>query len=162
MQLQVLKYSSLQCDQACGSSELFKESYVVLQLTLLNIILYPLIDKLLQQMWTAFLPNPLHEQTNAYSTIKILHIYNALWVKSGNRGNLKCLNVNNHFALIFHRKFFISFLSDAKLPKVYDRFLCLIRKKVENCNFNRAPLHNANIDQIFLKAISSENICSQF
>ena len=43
---------------------------------------------------------------------------NALWVKSGNRGNLKCLKVNNHFALIFHRKIFISFLSDAKLPKV--------------------------------------------
>ena len=116
LQLQVLKYSSLQCDQACGSSELFKESYVVLQLTLLNIILYPLIDKLLQQMWTAFLPNPIHEQTNAYSTIKILHIYNALWVKSGNRGNLKCLKVNNHFALIFHQKSFIYFLSDAKLP----------------------------------------------
>ena len=37
----------------------------------------------------------------------------ALWVKSGNRGNLKCLNVNNHFALIFHRKILISFLSDA-------------------------------------------------
>ena len=51
---------------------------------------------------------------------------NALWVKSGNRGNLKCLKVNNHFALIFYRKFFISFLSDAKLPKVYDWFLGLI------------------------------------
>ena len=44
----------------------------------------------------------------------------ALWVKSGNRGNLKCLRVNNHLALIFHRKMFISLLSDAKLPKVYD------------------------------------------
>ena len=44
----------------------------------------------------------------------------ALWVKSGNRGNLKCLKVNNHFALIFHPKIFISFLSDTKLPKVYD------------------------------------------
>ena len=29
---------------------------------------------------------------------------NALWVKSGNRGNLKCLKVNNHFALIFQKK----------------------------------------------------------
>ena len=44
----------------------------------------------------------------------------ALWVKSGNRGNLKCLKVNNHFVLIFHRKIFVSFLSDAKMPKVYD------------------------------------------
>ena len=44
----------------------------------------------------------------------------ALWVKSGNRGNLKCLKVNDNFALIFHRKIFISFLSDAKLPKVCD------------------------------------------
>ena len=44
----------------------------------------------------------------------------ALWVKSGNRGNLKCLKVNNNFALIFCQKFFIPFLSDAKLPKVYD------------------------------------------
>ena len=44
----------------------------------------------------------------------------ALWVKSGNRGNLICLKVNNHFALICQRKIFISFLSDAKLPKVYD------------------------------------------
>ena len=50
----------------------------------------------------------------------------ALWVKSGNRGNLKCLKVNNHFALIFHRKIFISFLSDVKLTKVYDWFLGLI------------------------------------
>ena len=45
---------------------------------------------------------------------------NALWVKSGNRGNLKYLKANNHFALIFYRKFFISFLSEPKLPKVYD------------------------------------------
>ena len=44
----------------------------------------------------------------------------ALWVKSGNRGNLKCLKVNNHFVLIFHRQIFISFLSDAKMPKVCD------------------------------------------
>ena len=50
----------------------------------------------------------------------------ALWVKSGNRGNLKCLKVNNHFALIFYRKIFITFLSDAKLSKVYDLFLGLI------------------------------------
>ena len=50
----------------------------------------------------------------------------ALWVKSGNRGNLKCLKVNNHFAVIFHRKTFILFLSDVKLLKVYDRFLGLI------------------------------------
>ena len=33
----------------------------------------------------------------------------ALWVKSGNRGNLKCLKVNDYFALIFHRNIFISF-----------------------------------------------------
>ena len=46
--------------------------------------------------------------------------FNALWVNSGNRGNLKCLKVNNHFELIFYRKIFISFFSDAKLPKVYD------------------------------------------
>ena len=45
---------------------------------------------------------------------------NALWVKSGNRGNLKCLKVNDDFALIFHRKVFISFLSDSKLPEVLD------------------------------------------
>ena len=45
---------------------------------------------------------------------------NALWVKSGNTGNLKCLKENNHFALVFHRKMLISFLSDAKLPIVYD------------------------------------------
>ena len=51
---------------------------------------------------------------------------NALWVKSGNRGNLKCLKVDDHFALIFHQKMFISFLSDAKLPKVYDRYLGLV------------------------------------
>ena len=44
----------------------------------------------------------------------------ALWVKSGNRGILKCLKVNNNFELIFHRKMFIYFLGDAKLPKVYD------------------------------------------
>ena len=44
----------------------------------------------------------------------------ALWVKSGNRGNLKCLKVNDDFALIFHRKVFISFLSDSKLPEVLD------------------------------------------
>ena len=50
----------------------------------------------------------------------LLSIGNALWVKSGNRGNLICLKVNNHFALICQRKIFISFLSDAKLPKVYD------------------------------------------
>ena len=49
-----------------------------------------------------------------------LHFSNALWVKSGNRRNLICLKVNNNFALIFQRKIFISFLSDAKLPKVYD------------------------------------------
>ena len=44
----------------------------------------------------------------------------ALWVKSGNRGNLKCLKVNDQYALIFHRKMFIAFLSDTKLSKVYD------------------------------------------
>ena len=43
-----------------------------------------------------------------------------LWVKSGNRGNLKCLKVNQYFAHIFHRKMFISFLSDTKLAKVND------------------------------------------
>ena len=45
---------------------------------------------------------------------------NALWVKSGNRGNLNCLKVNDYFVLIFHHQMFTSFLSDAKLPKVYD------------------------------------------
>ena len=50
----------------------------------------------------------------------------ALWVKSGNRWNLKCLKVNKHFALIFYQKILISFLSDAKLPKVSDWFLGLI------------------------------------
>ena len=34
---------------------------------------------------------------------------NALWVKSGNRGNLKCLKVNDNLALIFCQKRFISF-----------------------------------------------------
>ena len=61
----------------------------------------------------------------AYSTHN-LFTSNALWVKSGNRGNLKCLKVNNNFAVIFHRKTFILFLSDAKLLKFYDRFLGLI------------------------------------
>ena len=52
--------------------------------------------------------------------------HSALWVKSGNRGNLKCLKLDDHFALIFHQQMFISFLSDAKLPKVYDRYLGLV------------------------------------
>ena len=30
------------------------------------------------------------------------HRHSALWVKSGNRGNLKYLKVNNHFAIIFY------------------------------------------------------------
>ena len=56
-----------------------------------------------------------------FGEIKLaLLLINALWVKSGNRGNLKCLKVINHFAIIFHRKIFISLLSDAKMPKVYD------------------------------------------
>ena len=59
-----------------------------------------------------------------WSKISSMNIYrdqvhrrkvNALWVKGGNRGNLKCWKVNDHSALIFHRKIFISFLSDAKL-----------------------------------------------
>ena len=50
----------------------------------------------------------------------------ALCVKSGNRGNLKCLKVNDHYVLIFHRKMFISFLSGAKLSTFYDRFLGVI------------------------------------
>ena len=50
----------------------------------------------------------------------------ALWVKSGNRGNLKCLKVNDHYVLIFHQKMFISFLSGAKLSTFYDRYLGLI------------------------------------
>ena len=53
-------------------------------------------------------------------------VHNALWVKSGNRGNLKCLNVNDHYELIFYRKMLISFLSDAKLLHVYDWYLGLI------------------------------------
>ena len=32
-----------------------------------------------------------------------VELFIALWVKSGNRGNLKCLKVNDNFALIFHR-----------------------------------------------------------
>ena len=44
----------------------------------------------------------------------------ALWVKSGNRGKLICLKVNDNFALIFHQEIVISFLSDAIRPKVYD------------------------------------------
>ena len=56
-----------------------------------------------------------------FGEIKLaLLLINALSAKSGNRGNLKCLKVNNHFALIFHRKIFISFLSVVKPPKVYD------------------------------------------
>ena len=50
-------------------------------------------------------------------------VYNALWIKSGNRGNLKCWKENDHIALIVHRKNFISFLSDAKLQKLYNWFL---------------------------------------
>ena len=52
-------------------------------------------------------------QTILSSSQLYVMCWNALWVKSGNRGNLKCLKVNNHFALIFYRKIFISFLSDA-------------------------------------------------
>ena len=56
-----------------------------------------------------------------FGEIKLaLLLINALCVKSGNRGNLKCLKVNDDFALIFHRKVFISFLSDSKLPEVLD------------------------------------------
>ena len=51
---------------------------------------------------------------------------NPLWVKSGNRGNLKFLNVNDHYELIFYQQMFISFLSDAKLLHVYDWYLGLI------------------------------------
>ena len=57
---------------------------------------------------------------------KSMHTHIALWVKSGNRGNLKCWKVNDNFAFIFHRKTIISFLSDAKLRNVYDWFLGLI------------------------------------
>ena len=39
----------------------------------------------------------------------------ALWVKSGNRGNLKYLKVNDNFASIFHRQIVISFLIEAEL-----------------------------------------------
>ena len=58
----------------------------------------------------------------------VLLVYSAtaLWVKSDNRGILKCLNVNDHYKLIFYRKMFISFLSDAKLLHVYDWYLGLI------------------------------------
>ena len=35
-------------------------------------------------------------------------LISALWVKSGNRGNLICLKVKNHFALIFQQKIVIS------------------------------------------------------
>ena len=57
---------------------------------------------------------------------KSMHTHIALWVKSGNRGNLKCLKVNDHYVLIFHQKMFISFLSGAKLSTFYDRYLGLI------------------------------------
>ena len=57
------------------------------------------------------------------NTISVFSKTTALWVKSGNRGNWKCLKVNTHFALIFYWTFFIIFLSDAKLPKVCDWFL---------------------------------------
>ena len=57
---------------------------------------------------------------------KLNAFISALWVKSGNRGNLKCWKVNDHFAPIFHQKMFISLLSDAKLPKVCDWYLGLI------------------------------------
>ena len=62
------------------------------------------------------------------SMVWVIHCTMAIYilVKSGNRGNLKCLKVNNNFALIFYRKMSISFLSDAKLTKVYDWFLGLI------------------------------------
>ena len=56
----------------------------------------------------------------------LVPILNALSVKSGNRGNLKCLKVNDDFALICHRKMFISFLSDSKLPEVLDWYFGLI------------------------------------
>ena len=46
--------------------------------------------------------------------------FSALWVKSGNRGNLKYLKENDHYVLIFHRKMFIIFLSGAKLSTFYD------------------------------------------
>ena len=45
-----------------------------------------------------------------YFSRGILNQCNALWVKSGNRGSLKCLQVNDNFVLIFYRKFLISFL----------------------------------------------------
>ena len=65
------------------------------------------------------------EQTeNSIIILCTWHI--ALWVKSGNRRNLKCWQVNDHSALIFHRKVIIPFLNDAKLQNVYDWFLGLI------------------------------------
>ena len=39
----------------------------------------------------------------------------ALWVKSGNRGNLKCLKVNNHFALIRILKVILQGLGASKI-----------------------------------------------
>ena len=43
LQVQVLKESSLQCDQSCGSSGLFQELTVVTEWTFLYLILLPLI-----------------------------------------------------------------------------------------------------------------------
>ena len=42
----------------------------------------------------------------------------AVWVKSGKRGNLKCLKVK--FCAHFLSKMLISFVSDAKLLNSYD------------------------------------------
>ena len=69
LQVQVLKESSLQCDQSCGSSGLFQELTVVTESTVLYLILLSL-DKLLQQMWTMFQASTIHEQSYAYSTMK--------------------------------------------------------------------------------------------
>ena len=59
-------------------------------------------------------------------SLSTAYICIALWVRSGNRGNLKCLKVNDYFALIWDKKKFISFSSDAKLQNVFDGFLGLI------------------------------------
>ena len=64
------------------------------------------------------------QQTEQHGSLVHVEVFRclatALWVKNGNRGNLKSLKVNDNYVLIFHRKMFISFLSGAKLSTFYD------------------------------------------
>ena len=83
-------------------------------------ICWPTIWRHIDQDW----PNLETEISTQLQSDPNQHI--ALWVKSGDKRNLKCLKVNDNFALIFHWKVFISFLSHAKLPKVFNSYLGLI------------------------------------